>query len=196
MTEKRSRLIYGLFWTAFANGIVATFISFYGIKSGSLPDTGLAWFYLVLQQIGHFQFLAWVLALALVLLVVLLPIRTLIRFLAFAVFATFLLLVYIDYVVYQLYRFHFNSMVWNLLFGGAIDEILVFEWSNILSMLAVVAIALVIQWLIFSWVAAYQKRPVQTLGKWVFLTVLSIQISGQSLHAWADAWQKREIMSR
>ncbi len=196
MALKRSRLIYTLFWIAFANGIVATFISIYGLKSSSLPDTVLAWVYLVLQQVGHFQFLAWLTALPLAVLAILLPFRALIRLLAYALFVAFLLLIYADYVVYQLYRFHFNSMVWNLLVGGAADEILVFEWASVLSMLAVLAIALVIQWMIFSMLSIYQNRSVQSRGKWVFLTVLTIQISGQAIHVWADAWQKSEILTQ
>ena len=128
MIEKRSRLVYGLFWIAFFNGIVATLISFHALKSTALPESTLALSYLVLQQIGHFQFFAWLLTLPLLIVAILLPARGLIRWLAFVMFSAFLLAVYADYVIYQLYRFHFNSMIWNLLAGGAVDEILVYDF--------------------------------------------------------------------
>ena len=173
MTEKRDRLMYGLFWIAFFNGIVATLISFHALQSTALPDSTFAWSYLVLQQIGHFQFFAWLLSLPLLIIAVVLPFRGLIRGLAFVVFSAFLLAVYADYVIYQLYRFHFNSMIWNLLFGGAVDEILVYDWQNLLTLGGAFFGALCLQWVIFSLVNAYQNLRIQKLGKWVFISVFS-----------------------
>ena len=196
MFEKRSHLIYGLFWIAFFNGIVATLISFYALKSTVLPESTLASIYLVLQQIGHFQFFAWLLTLPLLVVTMLLPVRGLIRWLAFIVFSAFLLAVYADYVIYQLYRFHFNSMIWNLLTGGAVDEILVYDWQNLMALGGAFLAVLFVQWIIFKVVNAYQVIRVQSLGKWVFVSVFLIQLSGQALHAWADAWQQREIISQ
>lgn len=196
MIEKRSRLVYGLFWIAFFNGIVATLISFYSLKSTALPESALALSYLVLQQIGHFQFFSWLLTLPLLVVVILLPVRGIIRWLAFLIFSAFLLAVYADYVIYQLYRFHFNSMIWNLLVGGAVDEILVYDWQNLIALGGAFLAVLFLQWIIFKVVNAYQNLRVQNLGKWVFVSIFLVQFSGQALHAWADAWQRREIISQ
>jgi len=196
MFEKRSRLIYGLFWIAFANGLIATAISGRAIISGNLPETEMGLAYLVLQQIGHFQFFAWLVSLPLVILAIVLPLRKLLRILAFIGFTAFLLLVYANYEVYQLYRFHFNSMVWNLLLGGGAGEILIFEFDTFVTMFGVIAIVVILQSAIFWLVATYQAGRSQFVGKYVFLLVLTIQLSGQGIHAWADAWQKREIISQ
>ncbi len=196
MFEKRSRLIYGLFWVAFANGLIATAISARAIISGNLPETDLGLAYLVLQQIGHFQFFAWLVSLPLVILAIVLPLRKLLRILAFIGFTAFLLLVYTDYEVYQLYRFHFNSMVWNLLLGGGAGEILIFEFDTFVTLFSVIAIAIMLQGIVFWLVATYQAGRSQIVGKYVFLLALTIQLSGQGIHAWADAWQQREIISQ
>jgi len=196
MIEKRSRLVYGLFWIAFFNGIVATLISFHTLQSGVLPESTLALSYLVLQQIGHFQFFAWLLTLPLLVVAIVLPVRGIIRWLAFLMFTAFLLAVYADYAIYQLYRFHLNSMVWNLLVGGAVDEILVFDWQNLMALGGVSLAVLFLQWIIFKVVNTYQNFRVQSIGKWVFMSIFLIQFAGQALHAWADAWQRREIISQ
>ncbi len=142
MVENRRRLIYGLLWIAFANGVIAALISVQAILSISLPESGLGMTYLLLQQVGHFQFLAWLLSLPLLIIALLLPMRALIRCLAFVVFTAFILLVYADYEIYQLYRFHFNSMVWNLLVGGAAQEILILEFDSLITFGGIAAIAL------------------------------------------------------
>ena len=77
----------------FAIGLIASVISFRTIIAGSLPETELGLAYLVLQQIGHFQFFSWLLSIPLVLLAILLPLRSLLRILAFICFTAFLLLV-------------------------------------------------------------------------------------------------------
>lgn len=196
MFENRRRLIYGLLWIAFANGVMATLISVQTILSTSLPESGLGMAYLLLQQVGHFQFLAWLLSLPLLIIALLFPMRALIRCLAFVLFTAFILLVYTDYEIYQLYRFHFNSMVWNLLVGGAAQEILILEFDSLITFGGIATFALLTQWVVFKLVGYYQGLRVQSAGKWVFLTVLVIQVSGQGLHAWADAWQQREVISQ
>lgn len=196
MFESRRRLIYGLLWVAFANGVIAALISAQTILSTALPEPGLGMAYLLLQQVGHFQFLAWLLSLPLLVLALLLPMRALIRSLAFVVFTAFILLVYADYEIYQLYRFHLNSMVWNLLVGGAAQEILIFEFDSLITFAGIATIVLLTQWAVFKLVGFYQGLRVQSAGKWVFLTVLVIQVSGQGLHVWADAWQQREVISQ
>ncbi len=196
MFEKRSRLIYGLFWIAFANGLIASAISFRAIIAGNLPESGLGLAYLVLQQIGHFQFFSWLLSLPLVLLAIVLPLRRMMRVLAFVLFTAFLLLVYANYEVYQLYRFHFNSMVWNLMLGGGAGEILIFEFDTFVTLFGVIAMALVLQGMIFWFVRIYQAGQTQIFGKYIFLLIFAIQLTGQGMHAWADAWQRREIISQ
>ena len=196
MFEKRSQLIYGLFWVAFANGLAASVISFWAIIDSSLPETGRGLSYLILQQIGHFQFFAWLLCLPLVLLAIVMPLARLVRILAFILFAAFLLLIYANYEVYQLYRFHFNSMVWNLLLGGGAEEILVFEFDNFVTLIGVLVVAFTVQSLIFWFVSWYQASRAQVFGKYIFLLVFIIQLTGQGMHAWADAWQQREIISQ
>ena len=87
-------------------------------------------------------------------------------------------------------------MVWNLLLGGGAGEILIFEFDTFVTLLGVSIIAILSQIVIFWLVELYQAGRMQIFGKYVFILVLSIQLTGQGVHAWADAWQRREVISQ
>ncbi len=190
----RRELIRRVLWAGFFNGLLASLISLWGILPQGLPQDALAGLYLALQQVGHFQFLALLPALLLVPVAMLLPSRRLILTLAALLYAAFLLLVLTDYAVFRLYRFHLNGMVWNLLTGGAMQEIFVFDAANLVSVAALAAGILLLETLLLSWTA--RRRPLGIGGGKLALLILLIQAGGQGLHAWADASWKPQILSQ
>ncbi len=183
-----------LLWLGFFNGLLASLISLPEVLRQGLPEEPLALLYLALQQIGHFQSLAFVVALLLLPLTLILPWRRLVLGLALLAFAAFLLLVLTDYAVFRLYRFHLNGMVWNLLTGGALQEIFVFDAANLFSAAALAAGLLLLEGgLIFL---LSRRLPARGKGWKLLALILLIQAGGQGLHAWADAAWKPKILSQ
>jgi membrane-anchored protein YejM (alkaline phosphatase superfamily) len=183
-----------LLWTGFVNGLLASLISLPAILGQGLPRDPLAQLYLLLHQIGHFQFLALLPALLLVFLALLVPRKRLVLPLAVLLFSEFLLLVLTDYAVFRLYRFHLNGMVWNLLTGGAMREIFVFDSANLLSVAGLAFSILLLESGLLWWLSRHRPVP---LGGWkVAALVLLIQIGGQGLHAWADAVWRPQLLAQ
>lgn len=183
-----------LLWLGFFNGLFASLISLPEVLRQGLPDDPLALLYLALQQIGHFQFLAFAVALLLLPLALILPWRRLVLGLALLVFTAFLLLVLTDYAVFRLYRFHLNGMVWNLLTGGALREIFVFDAANLFSVAALAAGLLLLEGSLIFLLS--RRLPARGKGWTLLVLILLIQAGGQGLHAWADAAWKPQILSQ
>ena len=194
--SSRKSLVFALFWAIFLNGILASVISLRVFSDINLPESSLALIYLVLQQLGHFQFLAFLAGLPLLLIILVLPVDKVIRLLSIIVFSTFTALVFIDYSVFSLYRFHLNGMVWNMLTGGAMEEIFVFDMENIVTFSFFILLILLIQAGIQFLIGYRLKTGASNCG-WIILgLVLFIQILGQSLYAWSDVWYKTEVLSQ
>lgn len=196
MNWTRKKLINIVLWLAFFNGLIASLISIKGVAATTLPTTFLPVVYLVLQQLGHFQFLAFLATVPLILISLIFPFRTLILTLAILFFSIFILVAYVNYEVFELYRFHLNGMVWNMLTGGAIDEIFVFDLENILTLSMLVIFVLSLQSVMIYLLIKRRQREKKISGWKIFAVVLTIQISGQSLYAYADTWYKTEIISQ
>jgi membrane-anchored protein YejM (alkaline phosphatase superfamily) len=191
----RRCLIRVLLWTAFINGLLASLISSLVITQSQLAGSNiLALVYLVLQQVGHFQFFSFLLSIPLVFITLLLPHKRFIQTLAVIAFSIFITMVFIDYAVFKLYRFHLNGMVWNMLTGGALEEIFVFDRSNILTASGFIAAVLLLQITLQFFLGRRSDDNKKHYGWRVLLWVLLIQFSGQSLYAWADAWYRTDIM--
>jgi len=196
MPGKRKPIIDSLLWSAFLNGILASLISVRGLLTTDLPDAVLTLFYLALQHIGHFQFYAFLVTIPLILVALVHPSRKALSILSVTIFGSFILLVFIDYAVFNLYRFHLNSMVWNMLTGGAMEEIFVFDLTNIATVGFIIGIIVLIQLGIQFYIRYRYSKPERLSGWWIFGLVLVIQITGQSIYAWSDAWYRTEIISQ
>ena len=191
----RKCLMRVLLWTAFFNGLLASLISVPVIVQSQLADSSpLALGYLLLQQIGHFQFLAFLLCLPMLLITLLLPHKRFIQTLTVIAFSLFIAVLFIDYAVFKLYRFHLNGMVWNMLTGGALEEIFVFDRANILTASGFVAAILLLQIVLQFFLGRRPQENKKRFGWRLFFAVLLIQLGGQSLYAWADAWYRTDIM--
>ncbi len=183
-------------WSAFFNGLIASLISLPTILQSQPATFGLLpQVYLLLQQLGHFQFFAFLFSLPILIITLLLPNKRLIQALTVLMFSGFILLVVIDYAVYDLYRFHLNGMVWNMLTGGALQEIFVFDRSNIFTLGAFILGIMLAQMALQLVLGRKPRRDKKRWGWRMVFIVLLIQLTGISLYAWADARHKTTILS-
>ncbi|MBT4196880.1 MAG: DUF3413 domain-containing protein [Gammaproteobacteria bacterium] len=192
----RQKLLNVILWSIFFNGIIASLISIQAIVTTPLPDTLLTSVYLILQQLGHFQFSSFLVAIPLLLLTLILPANKLISFLSVLLFSVFILLVFVDYEVFKLYRFHLNGMVWNMLTGGAMEEIFVFDLSNIITFGIFISSIILLQIGILYFIRYRRRKPHRISGWPVFMLILLILLSGQTIYAWSDAWYKIDIITQ
>jgi len=192
----RKRLVNSILWSSFYNGIIASLISVMAIIKMSQGDTFFVTVYLILQQIGHFQFLSFLISIPLIFVAIILPFKKIIPVLSVILFSTFILLVFIDYEVFKLYRFHLNGMVWNMLTGGAMEEIFVFDISNIITFVLFISVIFLLQFGIRFIIRSRSKKPSKLSGWHVFMLIFIIQLSGQTLYAWSDAWYRTEILTQ
>ena len=193
--SRRLSLVRSLLWLGSLNAVLAFGISLATIISLEVSLNGISGLYLLLQQFGHFQFLAFLLVLPLVLLSLLFPQRAIIHIVGALVFSVFLVLIYINYKIYGLYRFHLNPMVWNLLTGGAAEEIFVFDFANIAYFGGVIGLVILAQLGMFFLIRKDILLSSRT-GKVMATAVLAVMLSGQLIYAWSDAWHKTEITSQ
>ena len=195
---KQRRLFFGAttLWLVFVNGILAALISSLGVLSSELPNTALSIIYLLLQQLGHFQFMTFLIAIPLLLLALLLPFRKLIGPLLVLTFSAFIIMIFIDYAVFRLYRFHLNGMVWNMLTGGAMQEIFVFDTANIITLSIVILLVVLIQSLLFIYIQRWQVKQRWVSGFKTFFFVLLIMFSGQAVYALSDAFYRLDVLTQ
>lgn len=183
----RKSVIQFMLWCVFYNGLIASLISTQVLIDVVSKVSPLTIAYLVLQHIGHFQFFSFLAGLPAILLVLIYPDKRFISIIAVVIFVFFISIIVLDYQVYQLYRFHLNGMVWNLISGGAVEEILVFDWSNLFSVLGFLAAIVIVQLLILLLAGNRFKQSSSRSGWVVVSIVLAIQLCGQLIYAWSDA---------
>ncbi|MCK4709692.1 MAG: DUF3413 domain-containing protein, partial [Gammaproteobacteria bacterium] len=76
--SNRKQLLNSILWSSFFNGIIASLISLPAIITTSQPGSLFATIYLILQQLGHFQFFSFIAAIPLLLITIVLPLKKLI----------------------------------------------------------------------------------------------------------------------
>ncbi len=196
MTSQRKLLVSSILWLVFLNGVIASLISIQAVFDANLLGVPLSFLYFILQQIGHFQFLSLLVAIPLIVISMLIPSKRLVWLLATIIFSAFILITFTDYAVYKLYRFHLNGMVWQMLTGGGIKEIFVFDVANVVTFILIIAGIALLQLGLLAVIQIKKNKVPWINGWWVFLLVLVVQVSGQSIYAWSDAWYKTEIISQ
>ncbi len=194
--SSRKHLLTSVFWSIFFNGLIASAISLQAVLTTTLSESNLSMLYLVLQQLGHFQFLSFLVGLPLLFLSLIFPFKKIIALLSVLIFSVFIILIFIDFEVYKLYRFHLNGMVWNMLTGGAMDEIFVFDISNIITFIIFLSIIILLQLGIQTIIKPRAGKSFPLNGWYVFFVVFFIQLAGQTLYAWSDAWYKTDIIAQ
>jgi membrane-anchored protein YejM (alkaline phosphatase superfamily) len=114
-------------WCCVANALFLIVVSLRNLFVTDVPDGLLPRAFGVLMFVGHSAFLACLPLLLLVPLILVRPRRAVAMPVGTVLFVLLLATALVDTVIYQQYRFHLNAEIFNLLFGGAAGEILVFS---------------------------------------------------------------------
>ncbi len=174
-------------WFLFGNVWLVVLSMLRNLSVAGPADGPLAQLYRWLMFAGHGAFLAFIPALLLIPLALAWPRRRLQLGLAVGLSSFMLFTTLIDTVIFQQYRFHFNAEVFNLLFGGAAGEILVFGWSMYLQSGLLVLAIVVVEFLWARWVwgrldgGAGLRR-----GQMLAAALVACFVAQALLHAWAD----------
>jgi len=183
----RRRLLRFTGWFFSLNVLVLMLASLRNLAVTEMPGGILAPIFTALMFVAHCSLLAFLPALLLVPLALLWPRARLVLPLATTLAAILLAVVLIDTVVFQQYRFHLNAEVFNLLFGGAAGEILVFPVAMYLQLalyvLAIFGIQALLARLVWRRIAAV---PRGRLGYALAASLVLAFLMQGAIHAWAD----------
>lgn len=177
-----SLVLFGLFNSLVALGICWRYLKFF-------PQTEdpLARLFTWVAYITHSLSIGYILVPVVGILVVILPFRRLIASLLIVLYSAIAVLLIVDSFVFADYRFHLNSMVWNLLTGGAVGEILPLSVQTMLLSFLIIAgiigLEALVAWGLFRPAFAQDLRA----GTGIFVLVLAMILAGQLFYAWADA---------
>ncbi len=176
-TVTRKTLFRWTGWFALANAVVFGLVSLRYLGSAGLPETALAWVYLVSVYIGHHVLLTAVpLLLVATPLILILPRRRVLTVVAVVLFAAMIALMMLDSLLWSQSRFHINALTMKIL-----------GWQSWTFAAVIFGIGLVFETLlargVWNWVLARRARRG---GRVAVLAALMIVVS-QGIHAWADA---------
>jgi len=184
----RRQLLRWSGWFFCANIVLVLLISTRYLFSVNFPEEPLALLFGVSAFIGHFASLGFLCYLLLLPFIYLLPIKSVILILANVLAVGLILIITLDTFVFAQYHFHFNSMVINLLLGGAANEIFIFSFNlwmlTIAGLVAVIAIEVMLSRLIWNWSINSTKRRHGTLVATILASIFLVQ---NVAYAWADA---------
>lgn len=128
----RQRLFYWCAWFFVCNIAILLLLSLRYLDNIEIPVGGPAIAFSITAFIGHFFSASLLCFLIVVPFVLLFPNRAVIFTLAILMASALLAYITIDTFIFSLYHYHFNSMVLNLLSGGAANQIFNFSatlWS-------------------------------------------------------------------
>ncbi|MBW4055940.1 MAG: DUF3413 domain-containing protein [Proteobacteria bacterium] len=185
--QQRIVLLRWAAWFITLNSAVLMLISLNFLKSMSIPEETFAKVFLAFAYPGHFISLAFYLFPLIALAILVYPERKFLFSISIVLETFLILLLIVDSMVFAQYRFHLNGMVWNLLTSGAVNDILPITGMIWLVLGLAIAAVAVIEWFIAraSWFWATKKR--RPYGVPLSIVIGIIIISGQIMHAWADA---------
>ncbi|MGO1072957.1 DUF3413 domain-containing protein [Lysobacter sp. CA199] len=180
-----------------SNAAIAIGIAALNIPFAHLAEHWKAAFFLTLALPGHFVFFGALLGLIPLLLGWTGRRMRWMTVSAVILQAAWICLLVTDAKVFALYRFHLNAMVANMVFGGAMQDQVVFSgtvWGLIaLAVSSVLALEIALAWL--WWRALDRRAGLNNILKawWVALAVM---LFGQAMVAYSDARGDRVVMSQ
>lgn len=177
-----SLVLFGLFNSLVALGICWRYLEFFPQTENSLARL-FTW----VATVTHSLSIGFILVPVVGLLLLILPFRRFIASLLVLLYSLMAILLIVDSFVFAAYRFHLNSMVWNLLTGGAVGEILPLSAQTILLAGLIIGGIMALEALVARWL--FRPAFVQNLrgGTRIFVVVLGVILAGQLFYAWADA---------
>jgi len=184
----RGLLIRWAGWFFCINTFIVLLISLRYFSVIDVPSQLPALLFSIIAFTGHFTFITFLGFLIVLPIILLFPNRLLISVIANSLAVILIVGMIIDTFVFEQYRFHLNSMVFSLVFGGAGDEI--FHFSTMLWLLSLggVAIIIAVEWmltrLLWRWMS--WQRP-RWLGPGVAATLVITFLGQNVAFALADA---------
>lgn len=180
-----------------SNAVAAIAIAAFNIPFAHLAQQWKAAFFLTLALPGHFLFFGALLGLIPLLLGWISRRMRWMTVAAVALQTAWLCLLVTDAKVFALYRFHLNAMVANMVFGGAMQDQVVFSgsvWGLIaLAVGSVLALEIALAWL---WWRALDRRPGLTGIVRAWWLAAAVMVFGQAMVAYSDARGDRVVMSQ
>jgi membrane-anchored protein YejM (alkaline phosphatase superfamily) len=185
MLDKRERIRW-LIWFAMVNGVLSSAISFYNVPLDLILSGDWSGIFLPLALPGHLILMSLLLALGAYPLFILLCPRLAVALITL-IYSVFIIIVFTDTKVFTLYRFHLNSMVWNMLLGGALREIVAFS-TTLWWLISLLCAALVGTEVLLAFVL-YKQATTRGLyrTRYLLLSTGLVIVSGQLMYAWSNA---------
>jgi uncharacterized protein len=184
----RLKLLSWTFWFCLANLLFYLLIAVRYQLMTDLPTTTLAKIFTGLMFVGHFGLLSLIFFILTLSLILVFPRKRPVLSASIIAATAVVLLLFIDTIVYQLYRFHLNSAVLGLVFGGAGGEIFVFSWTMYAQAALIVLAVLFLELGIGEMLWRRQSRRKTRRVELALSTLLVIIIfMHYLLYVWADA---------
>jgi len=184
----RGELLRWSAWFFLANSVIALLVALRYLSVVQFPEGEHTVTFAILAFIGHFASLGFIGAILLFLPTIFLPRKGFIFTLGITLALAFIIGITLDTFVFQQYRFHFNGMVFNLLLGGAAEEIFSFSallWTMLIGfILALIAFELWLAQRVWDFVRA---TPGRLYGYAVGISLFAVFFAENMLFAWADA---------
>jgi membrane-anchored protein YejM (alkaline phosphatase superfamily) len=183
----RRRLLRWTGWFGVANTLVLILVSSRNLAVTDMAGGLLPRVFAVLMFLGHCALIAFLPSL-LLLPLILLRLRAAVVLPLATVSAVVLVgVTLVDTVIYQQYRFHLNAEIFNLLFGGAAGEILVFSATMYLQAALALLVIVVGQTLLAR--LLWRRIGAARGGRYGYVVsalLVSAFVAQGLIHAWAD----------
>lgn len=181
--DKVSRLINWGHWFAFFNAMLAMIIGSRFIDTLGYPDSFIGWGYLIINTIGQFSFLSFMVYLVFLFpLTLLLPYSKILRGYAALLATTSLCILLYDTIIYDDYGIHLSPFAFDLAWADL--NTLLHGTSYIATPLAILAIELTAANFLWKRINKIQRK---NYGPKVVAAVVICFISSHLIHIWADA---------
>lgn len=181
--DKVSRLINWGHWFAFFNGLLAMIVGVRYLSSLGYPETVLGWGYLVINTLGQFSFLAFIVYLVFLFpITLLLPYSKILRGLAALVASLGLCILLYDTIIYDDYGIHLSPFAFDLAWADL--NALLHGTSYIVTPIGIVVLELIAANFIWKRIETIQKKQ---YGNKVVLFIGLCFVSSHLIHIWADA---------
>lgn len=187
-----------LHWAGWFWFLTATLVMVIGLRYplvAGFPQSVDSGLFFVLMTLSHWHTLVYlVVPVIFIPLILLYPASRLVKWLAMVLATLAISMVVVDAVSFSLYRFHLNGMVFSLLFGGAGDEIFVFESIVYLTAFAGLMGIVFIVWLLDRLAQRIVRRDHTPRLGYLFATLIFLSFIGQNFwFALANASGNHEI---
>lgn len=175
-------------WFFCAIAILFMLISLRYTRYMSIDSSFLAWIYITITTISHFILLAFIPYILLYLPIILLfPRKRVATTTAVAITTVATTLLITDTLIFDLYRFHINLFTLEMLFGGAANQVFVFDFSLYLKSFLAIAVIALLMWLIFKLTFRLGEKRILRKGRLVGSLIILFLMASHSIHAWAAA---------